>query len=270
MPDILEQIAEKTRERLKAQKLRAPIAELRRQLGGKTPVPLFAQALQRSGGVAVIAELKQASPSAGVIRQEADLAGRIQAYARGGAAALSILTEESFFRGSPAILELARKSTDLPLLRKDFILDPYQVEESRLLGADALLLIATLLSPDQLKELLAHCREVGIDALVETHDEIDLDKALNAGATLIGINHRNLRTLQMDLSISTRLLPRLPKSGVTVVIESGIKHPGELPGFKRLGAHAVLIGETLMRQAQPEPAVRAFVDAGRAADRKSA
>jgi indole-3-glycerol phosphate synthase len=270
MPDVLEQIVEKTRERLKVQKRRLPLADLEKQLAGRKPARPFSSSLRRSDGLAVIAELKQASPSAGVIREETDLAGRIQAYARGGAAALSILTEEYFFHGSPYILEQARKATDLPILRKDFIVDSYQVEETRHMGADALLLITTLLPPSLLKELLDHTREVGLDALVETHDAADVEKALTAGATLIGINHRNLRTLQMDMTTAQRLLPIIPKEGRTIVVESGIKKPEEAERFRQLGAHAVLIGETLMRQADPEEAVRSFAQAGRSTKRKSA
>ena len=247
MPDILEDIVQKTRERLKAQKRRMPLADLEQRIaGGKKPIPFAAALHQSDGEIALIAELKQASPSAGVIREESDLSGRMHAYERGGAAALSILTEPDYFHGSPYILELARKETALPILRKDFIVDPYQMEESRQMGADAVLLITTLLPPALLSELLAHAREVGLDALVETHDEKDLDKALKAGASVIGVNHRNLRTLQMDLSLSQKLLPQIPKDK-TVVVESGIKRPEELARFRDLGAHAALIGETLMR-----------------------
>jgi indole-3-glycerol phosphate synthase len=226
----------------------------------KKPGRAFASALRKPDGLSIIAELKQASPSAGVIRQESNLAGRIQGYTKGGASALSILTEEYYFHGSPYVLELARKETDLPILRKDFIIDPYQVEESRHMGADALLLITTLLPPSLLQEMLAHCREVGLEALVETHDEKDLEKALKVGAETLGINHRNLRTLQMDMSLSERLLPMVPKDGKTVVIESGITKPQELARLRKAGAHAVLIGETLMRDPNPEAIVRSFVN----------
>ncbi len=259
MADILEQIVDKTRERVKVQKRRLPLVELEKQLAGLKPALPFAASLRRTDRIAVIAELKQASPSAGVIREEPDLAGRIRGYARGGAAALSILTEEYYFHGSPYILEMARKETELPILRKDFMIDPYQVEETRMMGADALLLITTLLPPSLLKELLDHAREVGLDALVETHEAKDVEKALAAGATLIGINHRNLRTLQMDMTTAQRLLPLIPKNGMTVVVESGITKPEEAARFHKLGAHAVLIGETLMRDPDPEQIVRRFV-----------
>jgi indole-3-glycerol phosphate synthase len=264
MTDVLEDIVQKTRDRLKAQKRRVPFADLERQAAERKTVASFSSALRRPDGLAIIAELKQASPSAGVIREEPDLAGRIQAYVRGGAAALSILTEEFYFHGSPHVLELARRSTDKPILRKDFIIDAYQVEESRHMGADALLLITTLLPPSLLKELLDHTREAGLEALVELHDEKDLEKALKAGATVIGVNHRNLRTLQMDMDLAKRLLPKIPKSGTTLVVESGIKAPGDLPPLRALGAQAVLIGETLMRDPNPEQIVKQFVEGGRA------
>jgi indole-3-glycerol phosphate synthase len=269
MPDILEQIVDKTRERLKAQKLRLPLADLLRQTP-RSKRRSFARALRRPDGISIIAELKQASPSAGIIRQESDLAGRIRGYALGGAAALSILTEEDYFRGSPYVLEIARKETDLPLLRKDFIIDPYQIEESCHMGADAILLITTLLAPSLLKEMIDHARSAGLDSLVETHNEDDLRKALDAGADVIGINHRNLRTLKMDLTIAERLLPQIPKQGKTLVVESGIRKPEEAARFHALGAQAVLIGETLMRSADAESIVRSFVQGGRAPDRKSA
>ena len=269
MADVLEDIVRKTRDRLKAQKRRVPLAELQKQAAQRPSVHPFSKAIHASQGLAVIAELKQASPSAGVIREETDLLGRIQGYVRGGAAALSILTEEFYFHGSPHILELARKHSDVPILRKDFIVDPYQVEESRQMGADALLLITTLLPPSLLKELLDHTQEVGMEALVELHDEKDLEKALKAGATVIGINHRNLRTLQMDLQLAKRLLPLIPAAGKTLVIESGIKDTSDLPPLRELGAHAVLMGETLMRHPDPEKIVLQFVQGGRSEMRKT-
>ena len=268
MTDVLEDIVRKTRDRLKAQKRRLPLAELQKQASQRQNLHSFSQALHRPDGMAVIAEVKQASPSAGVIREESNVLGRIQGYARGGASALSILTEEYYFHGSPHVLELARQHTELPILRKDFIVDPYQVEESRRMGADALLLITTLLPPAQLKELLDHTQAIGLEALVELHDEKDLDKALKAGANLIGINHRNLRTLQMDLTLAKRLIPLIPPSGKTIVVESGLKDAAELAPLRELGAHAVLIGETLMRHPDPEQIVHQFVEGGRSDARR--
>src|SRR5579872_2540667 len=264
MTDFLDEVVARTRQRVEAQKRQVPLAQLRKRFQAQDPVRPFSKALHKAHAVSLIAELKQASPSAGVIRQESDIPGRIRAYTRGGAAALSILTEEYYFHGSPQLLELARRETKLPLLRKDFIIDPYQIEESRNMGADAILLIATLLGGTQLREFIGQARAANLEPLVEVHDEKDLEQALQAGAAVIGVNNRNLRTLRVDLSTAQKLVPLIPKSGVTIVIESGIKDPSELPRFQQWGVQAVLIGETLMRHPDPEAVVRSFVQAGQA------
>lgn len=263
MTDFLDEVVVRTRQRIHAEKRQMSLAQLRKRSQDQEPTRSFSKALHRANAVSLIAELKQASPSAGVIRKETDIAGRIRAYTKGGAAALSILTEEYYFHGSPQLLELARHETRLPLLRKDFIIDPYQVEESRSLGADAILLIATLLQGTQLKEFIGLARASNLEPLVEVHDERDLEQALEAGATLIGVNNRNLRTLRVDVLTAQKLVPKIPKRGVTIVIESGIKEPSELLRFQQWGVHAVLIGETLMRHPDPEAVVRSFVEAGR-------
>jgi len=200
---------------------------------------------------------------AGVIRKEQDIPGRIKAYERGGAAALSILTEENFFHGSPHLLEEARGLTRLPILRKDFIIDPYQILESRSLGADAVLLITALLPGTLLREFIVQAEAIGLESLVEVHDEAQLAHALESGARIIGINNRDLRTLRVDCLNAARLLSKAPKKGVTLVIESGIKVSSELPRLKELGAHAVLIGETFMRAEDPESIVKEFTQACR-------
>lgn len=268
MADVLEDIVAHTRKRVEVQKQQIPSSQLEQRLKSQKPARPFAQALRRPGGLTLIAELKPASPSAGMIRPENDPTARIQAYARGGAAALSILTEEFYFQGSPHNLELARRHTNLPLLRKDFIVDRYQIEESRALGADAVLLIATLLPGTLLNEFLSHARDAGLESLVEVHDEADLDSALKAGATLIGVNSRNLRTLTVDLRISKKLAALIPKPGETLVAESGIRRPDQLAEIRQWGFDAVLIGETLMRDPDPERIVASFVRAGKAAERK--
>jgi indole-3-glycerol phosphate synthase len=257
--DILDEIVERKRKQLKDQQERVSFNDLQRSLRSAETTRSFASALCRDH-VAIIAELKQASPSAGLIRQEADLASRMRAYERGGAAALSILTEESYFKGAPELLALARKETKVPLLRKDFIVDPYQIAESRQLGADAILLITTLLPGSLLAELIEFASECKLDALVETHSEADVELALKSKAKIIGINHRNLRTLQMDMRRAEQLLPRLPKKGITKVVESGIRTPAEARAFFQMGANAVLIGETLMRDPDPEAIVRQFTE----------
>lgn len=263
MTDFLERITIETQRRVETLKKSQPLARLP-QRSKESPRP-FAAALRPSGGgLGLIAELKQASPSAGLIRKETDLPARLAAYERGGASALSILTEESYFHGSPQLLDLARRTVRLPLLRKDFIVDPCQIIESASLGADAILLIAAILTDSQLKEFLGLARENGLDALLEIHSEKELERALSAGASLIGINNRDLRTLEIDAGTAARLLPLVPKPGCTVVVESGVKEPCELERFHRSGAHAVLIGEALMRSPDPESLVRRFVEAGRA------
>ena len=259
MDDFLADVAAKTRRRVDAEKARVGLEQLRKRLRTGAPKRSFEKALHQPGKVALIAELKQASPSAGLIKKEDDIAGRLRAYAKGGAAALSILTEEDYFHGSPHLLEEARALTSLPLLRKDFIIDPYQIVESKTLGADAILLITTLLSASLLREFIVRTQDIGLEAFVEVHDEKDLELAVEAQASLIGINNRNLRTLRVDRLNAERLLTKAPKTGVTLVVESGIRRPSELPYLRQLGAHAVLIGETLMRAEDPEKLVKQFV-----------
>ena len=263
MADFLEEVTVKTLQRLQVQKAQWSLEDLTKRIGKEKSRRSFAKALHKSGGVALIAEIKQASPSSGLIKKERDIARRIHAYAKGGAAALSILTEEDYFHGSTNMLETARTLTDLPLLRKDFIIDPYQIVESKALGADAILLIASLLVGPTLRDFITQAHALGLDALVEVHDENDLDQALQAQASVIGINNRNLRTLRVDTSNAERLLSKAPKQGITFVVESGIKSPSELPRLKLLGAHAVLIGESLMRAEDPEKLTKEFVQACR-------
>lgn len=261
MTDFLQEVTAKTRQRVEAQRARWSLEDLHKRLKKDAPKRSFQKALRQKRGLALIAELKQASPSAGVIKKEGDMAGRIKAYVRGGAAALSILTEEEYFHGSISLLEEVRALTTLPLLRKDFIIDPYQIIESKILGADAILLITTLLAGPLLRDFIVQADELGLEALVEVHDERDLEEALRAKASLIGINNRDMRTLRVDPSNAERLLSKAPKEGVTFVVESGIKSPAELPRLMELGAHAVLIGETLMRAQDPEELVKEFTQA---------
>lgn len=268
MSDFLEEVAVRTRQRVDAQKEKAPLAELKKRFDSKGPIRSLSQALRKPGAVSVIAELKQASPSAGIIRAEDNIPKRIEGYAKGGAAALSILTEEYYFHGSPHLLEEARSLCSAPLLRKDFIIDPYQIIESRSLGADAILLIVALLPGKKLKDFMDQTEAVGLEALVEVHDEAELAQAIEAGAKIVGINNRNLHTLRVDVQTSGRLLSRMPREGRRiVVIESGIREPVELSKYREWGANAVLIGETLMRNPDAEAAVRSFVEAGQAGNR---
>ncbi len=203
----------------------------------------------------VIAELKRRSPSKGVIRPDFDPVACAKDYAQAGAAAISVLTDGPYFGGSLADLGAVRAAVELPLLRKDFLIDSYQIDEARVAGADAVLLIVAALTPDFLARLRGRAAERGLDALVEVHDEGELEVALAAGADLVGINNRDLRSFQVDLATSERLAGRVPE-GVVVVAESGIFEAADVARLEAAGAHAVLVGESLMRAADVGAALR--------------
>jgi indole-3-glycerol phosphate synthase len=203
----------------------------------------------------VIAELKRRSPSKGEIRPGFDPVACARAYAEGGAAALSVLTDERFFGGHLGYLEKVRAAVDLPLLRKDFVVERRQIDEARLAGADAVLLIVAALDDDELASLYAEARAVDLDCLVEVHDDADLQRALAIDADVIGINNRNLRTFVTDLGVTERLAPRVPDD-VLVVAESGVATPDDVARLTRAGAHAFLVGESLMRQPDLAGALR--------------
>lgn len=224
----------------------------------------FTAALRSARSPAIIAELKKASPSRGVIRADFDPLAIARSYAVGGAAALSVLTEERFFQGSVGFLAPIRAVVDLPLLRKDFLIDPYQVVEARAFGADAVLLIVALLDDPLLADLLAAARAAGLDALVEVHTENEADRALAAGARLIGVNNRDLSTFETTLATAERLRPRLAGDIVTVA-ESGIESAADVRRLSLCGYDAFLIGESLMRAPDPGVALRDLVAAVRAA-----
>ena len=221
----------------------------------------FEAALFQPAGLAVIAECKRASPSRGTIAADYDPARIAVAYERAGAAAISVLTEASRFGGSLADLAAVRAAVTTPLLRKDFIIDAYQLHEARAWGADAVLLIVAALRQHELVALHRGAIELGLAALVEVHDECDLDRALAAGARVIGVNNRNLRTLQVDLAASYRLAPLLP-AGVIRVSESGIRSRDDLARLGAAGYHAVLVGERLMTAADPGAALAALTGRG--------
>jgi len=262
MADFLEEIAAKAHRRVQADKSRVPVETLKQWIRKKPTTKDFRSAIHQTGKVSLIAELKQASPSAGVIRQENNIPARIQGYQTGGAAALSILTEEEYFNGSPQFLEETRKLSSLPLLRKDFLVDGYQIEESRVLGADAVLLIAALLPAGLLGDFIRRAEDNQLTPLVEVHDERDLERAINAHAKVIGVNNRDLRSLKVDLATGEKLTPMIPKHGYTAIVESGIRTPEDVQRFAKCGAHAVLVGESLMRDADAAGAVRKLVEAG--------
>lgn len=204
----------------------------------------FAAALQKDS-LSVIAEVKRASPSKGMICAEFDPVRIAREYESAGAAAVSVLTEETYFLGSAAYLEAIRKAVSLPILRKDFIFDEWQICEARLIGADAILLIAAMLDEKRLKTLLAYARGLGLEGLVETHNEHEVEAAVNAGAKIIGVNNRNLHDFSVDTDLAVRLSELLPKDAVFVA-ESGIKNRGDACKMRKAGADAVLVGEALM------------------------
>lgn len=244
---ILEEILTHKRKELAEMKLRFPLAkviegiELKRE-----PNRSFHKALSEAHGIHIVAELKKASPSEGVIREDFNPLQIAELYDLAGARALSVLTESLYFGGRSSYLRTIRRVTELPLLRKDFIIDRYQIYESSLLAADAVLLISSLLTDEELRGFIEECKKLKMDALVEVHTEADLKKAVDAGAYLLGINNRNLRTLKVSKDSAERLLRHVPKN-VTVVIESGISQYDEILRYKSLGINAFLIGTALMK-----------------------
>ncbi|NPA26268.1 MAG: indole-3-glycerol phosphate synthase TrpC [Chloroflexi bacterium] len=260
LPDILAQIAQVKVEEVQQARARVPLAEMRRRAEA-APRPRDWRAALTKPGVQVIAEVKAASPSAGVIHAQLNPGAQAQRYARAGAAAISVLTDPTFFHGDLAHLQAVRAAVSLPVLRKDFLLDPYQVYEARAAGADAVLLIVALLDDARLRDLLALSRELGLGTLVEVHTEAELERALAAGADVLGVNNRNLHTFEVDLRVSETLLPRVP-AGVVRVAESGVATPEDVRRMACAGADAVLVGTALMRAADPEAATRALVRAG--------
>jgi len=254
---ILQQIVENKKEEIARQKEILPLAELRQMLADRIPTLDFAGAI-RGRDCAVIAEVKRSSPSKGRIREDFDPVGIARIYEANGASAVSILTERKFFEGRAAFVPQIRKAVNLPLLRKDFIVDPYQIVETRVLGADALLLIARVLEAGELLDSIGLASELGLAALVEVHDEPDLEKALSAGARIVGINNRDLETFRTDLDVSVRIARRVPK-GVTVVSESGINRRGDIERLMGEGIHVFLVGESLMREKDIGMKLREFL-----------
>jgi indole-3-glycerol phosphate synthase len=217
----------------------------------------FAQALT-SRTPAIIAEIKQASPSKGTLAERFDPVSLAQAYERGGAAVLSVLTDEKYFRGSLADLQAARAATALPVLRKDFTIDPYHVHEAAANGADAILLIAAILSERQMRDLRELAERYRMAALVEVHDSDELSAALGSGARIVGVNNRNLHTFDVDLGVALRLAERIP-AGLVKVAESGIHSRADIDPLSAAGYQAFLVGEHLMRSADPAQALRALL-----------
>ena len=253
---ILDEILQRKRIEIEVLRAERAAADLAREAESHSAPPRgFTAALRSGPAPRIIAEIKRRSPSRGEIRANFDPVACACAYAEGGAAALSVLTDETFFGGHIGFLGKVRAAVALPLLRKDFLLDAIQVDEARVAGADAVILIAAALDQDPLVALQARARALGLDVLVEVHDEAELERALDAGADLVGINHRDLRTFETELGVTERLAPRIP-AGVVVVAESGIFTPEDVARLESAGAHAFLVGESLMRKEDVARALR--------------
>ncbi len=250
MAKILDDIIKKTREDLEKRKVDYPVEWLGRSLAYNPFTPKDVHSALKAtedNPYRIIAEVKKASPSKGIIREDFDPVQIAQAYEKGGASALSILTEPHFFQGDKEYLGAVRRYTSIPLLRKDFIIDKYQLVEALAYGADFVLLIAKALSRKELKELLQYAHHLGLEVLVEIHDKTDLIKAIFAGANIIGINHRNLETFEMDMSLTQKLVPLIPNNKI-IVAESGITTHEIVMELSKIGADAFLVGEHFMRQ----------------------
>ncbi|HXQ10324.1 MAG TPA: indole-3-glycerol phosphate synthase TrpC [Caulobacteraceae bacterium] len=261
MSDTLSRIATYKRDEVAARRRARSQAAIEADAAAATAPRGFKAALAQAhapGRLALIAEIKKASPSRGLIRADFDPPALAQAYARGGAACLSVLTDAPSFLGADADLEGARDVVALPCLRKEFLLDPWQVAESRALGADAILVILALVADSLARELIAEARRFGMDALVEAHDEAEVARAAALGADLIGVNNRDLRTFVTDLAVTERLAAHAPANAL-LVTESGIFTPADAARLEACGARAMLVGESLMRQADVEAAVRALL-----------
>lgn len=273
-PDILTAIIESKREVVAARKAALPLAALKARLADSPAAPPagFYRAIRRAveqGRPAIIAEIKKASPSKGVIRADFDPARLAETYAQAGAACLSVLTDERYFQGADEHLRQAKAAARLPVLRKDFIIDPYQIYEARALGADCVLLIVAAVEDGRLRELAATAAELGMDALVEVHNREELERGMMLRAPLIGINNRDLRTFETSLQTTLGLLPDVFPDR-TVVTESGIRNREDIALMRSHDVHAFLIGETLMGAEDPGEKLRELLDPGGGPIRKTA
>ena len=232
-----------------------PFEELKAQLARHLTERGFRQAIRVPGKLSLIAELKRKSPSRGMLRERFDPVQLAQTMEKSGAAALSVLTDEAYFGGHLDFLRDAKSFNEIPVLRKDFVVDPYQVYEAAFYQADAILLIVRILTEDVLAECLQAAGQLGLEALVEVHSEADLKTALSAGAAVIGINHRDLTTFTLDATLAEQLIPNIP-AGKVIVAESGLQTAADIQRMKRLGVHAVLIGEALMTAPDPAAKIR--------------
>jgi indole-3-glycerol phosphate synthase len=257
MSNILEKITGVRLDRLAREKQARSIESLEHQAMAVKP-PLDFLATFHGSGIHVIAEIKRASPSKGILNKDLDVAVMARSYEEGGACAISVLTEEDHFLGSLAILETVRSVTSLPVLRKDFILDPYQIVEARAVGADSFLLIAALLDAQRLESLVAVGRTWGMEPLVEVHDRSELETALSSGARVIGVNNRNLKTFHVDLQVTLDVMKHVPGDAV-VISESGIKTRDDILRLTEAGVKGFLIGESVVTADNPAERIREFI-----------
>lgn len=256
--NFLQKVIETKKEQIDKLKKRLPLSELEQKIKEIDKENLSLKKVLLSSRLSIIAEIKKTSPSAGILRTETNLNFLIEEYKEGGASALSIITEEKFFNGDIYFLTQAKESS-LPILRKDFIIDPYQIYESKYFGADAILLITKILSEENLKALYDLTYQLGMEAVVEVHNEKEVEKVLKLNPEIIGINNRNLENLQIDSETIFRLKPLIPVDVVTIA-ESGIKNEEDLLRIKNAGFNAVLIGETLLKEKQPYLLLKRFIN----------